>query len=43
MPYFKQELESAKIWDVGNFIEYSFINHRDDKYPSVAIPPAYEG
>lgn len=43
MPYFKKDLESAKIWDVGNFIEYSFINHTDDKYPSVAIPAAYEG
>lgn len=43
MPYFKKDLESAKIWDVSNFIEYSFINHRDDKYPSVGIPAAYEG
>jgi len=43
MPYFKKDLESAKIWDVGNFIEYSFINHTDDKYPSVEIPAAYEG
>ena len=42
MPYFKKDLESAKIWDVGNFIEYSFINHTDDKYPSVGIPVAYE-
>ncbi len=43
MPYFKKDLESAKIWDVGNYIEYSFINYRDDKYPSVGIPAAYEG
>jgi cytochrome c oxidase cbb3-type subunit 2 len=43
MPYFKKDLESAKIWDVGNFIEYSFINHTDDKYPSDGIPAAYEG
>ena len=43
MPYFKKHLESAKIWDVGNFIEYNFINHRDDKYPSNGIPAAYEG
>lgn len=43
MPYFKKHLESAKIWDVGNFIEYSFINHVDDKYPSIGIPASYEG
>lgn len=43
MPYFKKDLESAKIWDVGNFIEYNFINHTDDKYPSVGIPAAFEG
>ncbi len=43
MPYFKKDLESAKIWDVGNFIEYSFIDHRDDIYPSVGIPAAFEG
>ena len=42
MPYFKKDLESAKIWDVGNFIEYSFINHTDDKYRTVEIPVAYE-
>ncbi|MCL5103461.1 MAG: cbb3-type cytochrome c oxidase subunit II [Armatimonadetes bacterium] len=43
MPYFKKHLESAKIWDVGNYIEYSFINHTDDQYPSEGIPAAYEG
>lgn len=43
MPYFKKDLESAKIWDVGNFIEYNFINHRDDIYPNGGIPAAYEG
>lgn len=43
MPYFKKDLESAKIWDVGNFIEYNFINHTDDKYPTVGIPAANEG
>jgi cytochrome c oxidase cbb3-type subunit II len=43
MPYFKKDLESARIWDVGNFIEYSFINHTDDEYPSVGIPAAFEG
>jgi cytochrome c oxidase cbb3-type subunit 2/cytochrome c oxidase cbb3-type subunit I/II len=43
MPYFKKHLESAKIWDVGNYIEFNFINHRDDRYPTVGIPAAYEG
>lgn len=43
MPYFKKDLESAKIWDVGNFVEYSFINHQDDVYPNEGIPAAFEG
>ncbi|MCC6445732.1 MAG: cbb3-type cytochrome c oxidase subunit II [Armatimonadetes bacterium] len=43
MPYFKKDLESAKIWDVGNFIEYSFINHRDDIYRKEGIPASFEG
>lgn len=43
MPYHKKDLESAKIWDVGNFIEYSFINHRDDKYLNVGMPASFEG
>jgi mono/diheme cytochrome c family protein len=43
MPYFKKDLESAKIWDVGNYLEYQFINHLDDKYPTVGLPVTYEG
>lgn len=43
MPYFKKDLESAKIWDVGNYIEVSFINYRDDQLPSVGIPVSFEG
>lgn len=43
MPYFKKHLESAKIWDVGNYVAYNFINHRDDEYPKQGIPAAYEG
>ena len=43
MPYFKKDLESAKIWDVGNFVEYSFINHADDKFRTIEIPVSYEG
>lgn len=43
MPYFKKDLESAKIWDVGGYLERNFINHEDDAYPSNGIPPSYEG
>lgn len=43
MPYFKKDLESAKIWDVGNYLEVSFVNYRDDQLPSDRIPVAYEG
>jgi len=43
MPYFKKDLESAKIWDVGNYVEYNFINHVDDVYRTEGIPPSFEG
>lgn len=43
MPYFKKHLESAKIWDVGNFISVNFINYSDSNLPSNGIPVAYEG
>lgn len=43
MPYFKKDLESAKIWDVGNFIAVNFINYSDDRVPSEGIPSSYEG
>jgi cbb3-type cytochrome c oxidase subunit II len=43
MPYFKKELESAKIWDVSNFIAVSFIGYTDDKLTAPGeIPAAYE-
>jgi len=29
MPYFKKDLESAKIWDVGNYIAEQFIGNSD--------------
>jgi cytochrome c oxidase cbb3-type subunit 2 len=29
MPYFKTDLESAKIWDVGNYVAEHFIGHSD--------------
>ncbi len=28
---------------MGNFIEYNFIDHRDDIYPTNGIPASYEG
>lgn len=43
MPYFKKHLESAKIWDVGNFVAVNYINYSDDQVTDVGIPPAYEG
>jgi cytochrome c oxidase cbb3-type subunit II len=43
MPYFKKDLESAKIWDVGNYVARNFIDHADDKYPDNGMPPSYEG
>ncbi len=29
MPYFKRELESEKIWDVGNYVAVTFIGYSD--------------
>jgi cytochrome c oxidase cbb3-type subunit 2 len=29
MPYFKRELESEKIWDVGNYVAFTFIGESD--------------
>jgi hypothetical protein len=43
MPYFKKHLESAKIWDVGNYVAVYFVNHRDDLYPTEGLPATYEG
>ena len=42
MPYFKRELESEKIWDVGDYVANYFINESDaDKAPK-GIDAAYE-
>jgi cbb3-type cytochrome c oxidase subunit II len=43
MPYFKRELESEKIWDVGNFVAVSFIGQTDAGQPPKGIAAAYEG
>lgn len=42
MPYHKKDLESSKIWDVGNYIMVNFINYRDDQLPNEGIPVSYE-
>jgi len=42
MPYFKRELESEKIWDVGNYVAVTFIGRSDAGKPPKGIPAAYE-
>jgi len=42
MPYFKRELESEKIWDVGNYVAVTFIGQSDAGKPPKGIPAAYE-
>lgn len=42
MPYFKRELESEKIWDVGNYVAEYFINDSDADKPPKGIDAAYE-
>jgi cytochrome c oxidase cbb3-type subunit 2 len=42
MPYFKRDLESEKIWDVGNYVAVYFINQSDAGAPPKGIPAAYE-
>ncbi|MBT4091543.1 MAG: c-type cytochrome [Deltaproteobacteria bacterium] len=42
MPYFKKELESEKIWDVGNYIAKYFINDIDANQEPKGIDAAFE-
>jgi len=42
MPYFKRELESEKIWDVGNYVAVYFINKSDANTEPKGIDAAYE-
>jgi len=42
MPYFKHELESAKIWDVCNFIGTNFVGVDDSNTEPAGIDAAYE-
>jgi cytochrome c oxidase cbb3-type subunit 2 len=43
MPYFKRELESEKIWDVGNYVAVTFIDQSDAGQEPRGIAAAYEG
>ena len=42
MPYFKRELESEKIWDVGNYVAVYFINQTDANTDPKGIDASYE-
>jgi cytochrome c oxidase cbb3-type subunit 2 len=42
MPYFKRELESEKIWDVGNYVAVYFINDSDANMEPKGIDAANE-
>ncbi len=41
MPYFKRELESEKIWDVGNYVAVTFIGQSDAHGEPRGIDAAY--
>ena len=42
MPYFKRELQSEKIWDVGNYVAVTFIGETDAGAQPKGIAAAYE-
>lgn len=42
MPYFKRELESQKIWEVGDFVAVNFINQSDANRSPRGIDAAWE-
>jgi cbb3-type cytochrome oxidase cytochrome c subunit len=42
MPYFKRELESEKIWDVGNYVAHYFISQSDANTEPKGIDASYE-
>jgi len=42
MPYFKRELESEKIWDVGNYVAVTFIGESDAGTKDSGIPASFE-
>jgi cbb3-type cytochrome c oxidase subunit II len=42
MSYFKRDLESEKIWDVGNYVAVYFIDQSDAGEKGGGIPASYE-
>jgi cytochrome c oxidase cbb3-type subunit II len=42
MPYFKRDLESQKIWEVGNYVAVYFINQSDANKDPRGIDAAWE-
>ncbi len=42
MPYFKRELESQKIWEVGNYVAVYFINQSDANTEPRGIDSSWE-
>ena len=42
MPYFKRELESEKIWNVGNYVAINFIGETDAGKEPKGIAASYE-
>ncbi|OPY66860.1 MAG: Cytochrome C oxidase, mono-heme subunit/FixO [Syntrophorhabdaceae bacterium PtaU1.Bin034] len=42
MMYFKRELESEKIWNVGDYVAVTFIGESDAGKPPTGIPASYE-
>jgi cytochrome c oxidase cbb3-type subunit 2 len=43
MPFFKRALESAKIWDVSNYVAVNFIGYADSGISPKGIEASYEG
>ena len=43
MPYFKRELESEKIWAVGDYVAVYFVGESDANTEPKGIDAAYEG
>ncbi len=42
MPYFKRDLESQKIWEVGNYVAHYFINQTDADTEPKGIDASWE-
>jgi len=42
MPHFKRDLESQKIWEVGEYIAHHFINQSDANQEPKGIDAAWE-